>query len=428
MNMEMGIGGISLADCENLVIRENRIENNGTSHLEPVSGIFILHGEKIDISDNRILNNGPRTSEKDDNIKAGMRGGIVIALSFRQLFKEQFGEKELLNHDGIPAVKIHDNIVTQPVGQALFLMAFGPVSVIGNHFTSQSADIKLNPLSLLAGAVTIINLGVSKDLVGKLLFPSFRYLGTANVAAAPRDTYYTGATQYQAQTDAIYFSQPTYGRQETAYHYGSSAQWSNASYGTVPGDNMSAGDYGSGGLISQKGQAAFAYALLHLPSGNILFANNQTTLDLRGQEISVALSSQFIASLDDISYVGNQSECTSLVDVLLTNTMISGVTVRTNDNRFQEGVTLSLYSLISNALMNTAAANQATHCLSVNGNPYFTFQHTNSVLYTFNCSLASGWMQDYFLVTVPTTGQAYSGQRKKASVGDTMVEIPPIKT
>jgi hypothetical protein len=338
MKMEMGLGGISLADCENLVIRENRIENNGKSHLDPVSGIFVLHGEKIDISDNRILNNGPRTHEKDEDARPGMRGGIIIGLSFKRAFHELFGEKEFLSPDGIPAVKIHNNIVTQPFGQALFIMALGPVSVVGNHLTSQGADFKVNPLSLLAGTIFILNLGVSKDLVGWLLFSSFKNMALANTAptAAP-----VGAVA--APTTGLLYAR-------------------------------------------------------YFPSGNILFSNNQTTLDLRAPEINFALSSQFIASLDDVSYVGNQSECTSLLDIVLSNTVIYAVTVRTNDNRFQEGITWAFYSLLSYGFMNTATTNQATHCLQVLGNPAYRVSTGNTVLISFNCKGSSEWLQKYFRI------------------------------
>ena len=324
MKMEMGFGGISLADCENLIIRENRIENNGKSHLEPVSGIFVLHGEKIDISDNRILNNGPRTSGNDEDARPGMRGGIVIGLSFKRAFHELFGEQEFLTPDGIPAVKIHDNIVTQPLGQALFIMALGPVSVVGNQLTSQGADFRVNPLSLLAGSVFILNLGVSKDLVGWLLFPSIKNLASAG----------TGRIKAFDLTDAS--------------------------------------------------AAGVLLAALYMPSGNVLFSNNQTTLDLRAPEVNFALSSQLIASLDDVSYVGNQSECTSLVDYVFSNAVIYAVTIRTNDNRFQEGVTIAVASLFSYGFMNTCTANQAMHCLFPLGRLWL--EENNMVVLSSGCA------------------------------------------
>jgi hypothetical protein len=84
-------------------------------------------------------------------------------------------------------------------------------------------------------------------------------------------------------------------------------------------------------------------------------------------ELNFAFSSQLIASLDDVAYTSNQSECTSFVDFLYTDAAIVGVSIRSNDNRFQEGFTIALNSLFSFGFLNTAASNQATHCLQVYG-------------------------------------------------------------
>jgi Family of unknown function (DUF6519)/Right handed beta helix region len=312
----VGFGGIALARCENAVMQENRIENNGTSHIEPVSGIIILMGEKIDISNNRILNNGPRTTVTDKTVRPGFRGGIVIGFGFKPVAQKQVEGQSLLFPDGIAAAKIHDNTVTQPLGQALFLIAFGPVSVVGNVLTSQGADLKANIFSFLAGSVYILNLGVSHDLLALLLLTSFSKVGSAN-----------------SET----FNQPV----------------------------------------------NFIPRLLYLPSGTVLFADNQVTLDLRSPEVNFAFSSQLIATLDDIAYNSNQSECSSLLDVVLTDVGLFGVTIRSNDNRFQEGVTVAFYSLFSYGFMNTATGNQATHCLHVLGTPAFTVNgQDNRVLFS----------------------------------------------
>ncbi len=316
---EIGFGGIVLAVCENAIIQENRIENNGKSQLEPVCGILILYGEKIEISNNRILNNGPRAFPEDVDAQSGLRGGVVIRMTFKQLAYKILQDKELLSPDGIPAVKIHDNIITQPLGQALFIMAFGPVSVIGNQLTSQGADFKVNPFSLLAGSVFILNLGISKDLMKVLFLSGFKYLASANMA-------FSGAGLTSGVTT-----------ERTAT-------------GFLTSDLL--------GIIQR---------ILYLPSGNVLFANNQTTLDLRSMDLNFSFSSQLIASLDDIAYTSNQSECTSFVDYLYTDVAIVGVSIRSNDNRFQEGFTIALNSLFSFGFMNTAASNQATHCLQVYG-------------------------------------------------------------
>jgi hypothetical protein len=323
---QVAFGGIALADAEDVTIQENRIEANGIDHTHPVCGIFISLGEKIDISNNRILSNGSRISEQ-----SGVRGGVVIAMSFKSLVNILAGDEQFLSPDGIPAVKIHDNIITQPLGHALFLIAFGPVSVVGNHLTSQSVD-KKNPFSLLAGAVFILNLGVSKDLMTLFFLASFSQLGTANAA---------------------------------------------------PTNNMTA---------LQADRTIGLRKILYLPDGMVLFTNNQVTLDLRLDDVTIIFSSQFIISLDDVAYNSNQAECNSFsnpklnqqnipTDIVLTDVAIVGVTVRSNDNRFQEGFTFSPASLFSLGIMNTGTGNQATHCLHILGVPLWTVNNDNLVLF-----------------------------------------------
>ncbi|MCP4715994.1 MAG: hypothetical protein GY868_12830 [Deltaproteobacteria bacterium] len=348
---EIGFGGIVLAACENAIIRENRIENNGINQLAPVCGILILYAEKIDVSDNRIINNGPRTFADDVDARQGLRGGIVIKTGFRQIRSKVLGE-ELFFPDGVPAVKVHNNIVTHPFGQALFITALGPVSVIGNHFTSQGADYRVNKCSHLAGAVYILNLGISKDLIASILLQGFKYL-----PAAGTDNFDYAVTRRLPLTD------------ETT----------------------------TGGLTETIRR------ILYLPSGNVLFADNRTTLDLRQADINFAFSAQAIASLDDIAYNSNQSECTSLLDFLYTDVALLGVTIRANDNRFQEGVSGTLYSLFSFGLMNMASNNQATHCLQVFGVSSFTQASANSVLYRIGCSEQTKMVGTYLVAQAVET-------------------------
>lgn len=321
---EIGFGGIALADCENVVIRENTIQDNGESHLVPVCGIFMLHGEKVDISDNRILNNGKRDSTTTSGIQPGWRGGIVIALSFKEMIREYIQEKELFYHDGIPAVKIHNNIVTQPVGRTISLIAFGPVSIVGNQLTSLGVDSS-SLAALLAGSVFVLNLGVSKDLLLAMLWSS-----------------YSAMARTAAMTTHV--------------------------------------------LVQAQAPAAAAAALRYLPSGTILFDNNQVTLDMLTPGIQVAISSQLLVSLDDVSYTGNQAECTSFFDILYCDVGLVGATVRTCNNRFQEGFTLTPCSLFSYGFMNTVVANQATHCLIPLGPSTFVQYLANSILISSNCA------------------------------------------
>ncbi len=78
-----------------------------------------------------------------------------------------------------------------------------------------------------------------------------------------------------------------------------------------------------------------------------------------------------------------------MLDFVIIDAAIFGVTIRSNDNRFQEGLTQALYSLFSYGIMNTASNNQATHCLHILGNPAFTVDDNNRVLYSAGCDEAN---------------------------------------
>jgi hypothetical protein len=345
---EVGFGGIVLASCENVVISNNKIQDNGRHENKAVCGVLILYGEDVDISNNRIINNGPLGITGGQALERGLRGGIVVLLSFKQLIYEFRQNKGFTRPDGIPAVKVHDNIVVQPIGQALLLIVFGPVSVVGNQFTTQCADYKINPLSVIAGAVLIINLGLSQDLMAALLLKSFRYVATGN----------------QKQFTEV---------------------------------------GGMTGVENTDAEAALRF--LYLPGGSVMYNANQTTLDLQDKVIDLVLSAQAIVSLDDVAYNSNQSEVRSLFDIILSNAVLVGATVRASDNRFQEGFTITLNSLISVGFMNMANANQATHCIQVFGPKAFTVEIANSILYQLGpCARKAVVIGGFFGVKLQTAG------------------------
>jgi len=302
-------GGIILSDCENGSIRENRVENNGRTPGEPICGVFVLQGEKMDISANNIVNNGMAMNDGNPVNRPGNRGGIVIKMSFKTPEFKKLINATIPSFDGVPAVRVHDNIVSQPLGHALFLMAFGPVSVVSNQFTSFATD-RSNRLSFFAASVYIFNLGFSKDV----LATAFRNMANTNPAA------------YQ-------------------------------------------------NLLLNPGFLQLFRALQFLPSGKIMFSDNQTTLDLRSPAGNLGVSSQLIVSMDDVAFNNNQSECAAFLslpadtpaDIILFNTILFGASIRSNDNRFLDGFTRTLYSLISYGFMNTAVGNQASNCLIVLG-------------------------------------------------------------
>ncbi|HLP62360.1 MAG TPA: right-handed parallel beta-helix repeat-containing protein, partial [Candidatus Deferrimicrobium sp.] len=350
MKTEMAFAGIALSDTENLIIRENRIEENGTSFTAPVCGIFIRHGERIDIADNHILNNGPTQKETLDKAATGIGGGVVIAMSMGKMMADL--KAGLIPYvDGFPAVKIHDNIITQPMGKALYIVAMGPISIVGNHLVSRGIHPRILFYPYLAGSVMIMNLGVSRDLFARMLISNFRTIAW-NMGSS---NFKTNMTTINVFTGAGSFS---YNINRISPGIFSPCR------NCDPADPTTTPPGGTTFPTVPPKTGPTQEILLYLPGGNILFANNRITMDLRSPERNFIISSQFIASLDDISYGGNQSECNTFFDLVQTDVFTIGNTVRTNDNRFQEGLTLTLYSLLSIGLMmNTWTGNQASHCL-----------------------------------------------------------------
>ncbi len=323
----MGYGGIALADVEYLVVRDNLIEDNGVSHLEPICGIFVLHGEGVEIVRNRILHNGPKTQEPAKAAKNGARGGIYLVYAVANTTPVR-----LLNNknniyprqDGVPAVQIHDNVVVQPLGQALAVGALGPVSVVGNAFTSQ-AVLSTGSSSFIAGCVLIFNLGISNEFYGQL----FAFSGVLNgsITAGPAGPDVTD--------DAVLV--PRQGL-----------------------DDVRIGQY--------------------LANGNVLFANNQCMLDLIETGLSLAVSSVLIFTLDDVGFYGNQCDCNLLDDFVISQAVVLGVSVRIADNRFKEGWFNALYSAITLGIMNATTNNQGTHCFLVGGPAALRVDNGNRVL------------------------------------------------
>jgi len=373
--------------------------------MKAVCGIFVLMGEFVDISENRILDNGEQFPTNGRTIEKGQRGGIVIKMSFKPfsilsqrddttanatVYKGKYSAQEQVfqfinpwagKHECLPAARLHGNIVWQPAGQAVWMMAMGPVSVVGNHFTSQGTNVFIDELiaktrnnqltaedllPLFGAAVFILDLGISKDIFG-MIFNNFRtIMANQNTGSA-------------------------FLRNDSIREFFLSLQW--------------------------------------LPAGNVLYTNNVTMLDLRSRQLSLAFCSQLIASLDDIAFNDNQSECASFAllreqdttpnegaassflaaDILVANTVLGAVTVRANSNRFQEGTTMGirslfnnakstvppLFSLISVGMLNTVVGNQSSYCLLLYGKK--RIEEHNLIFHDeFECPCLklNGWKKD----------------------------------
>ena len=330
------LGGIVLADVDGAVLRHNRITDNGPNHLVPVCGIFILHGHQIEIDGNRITGNGSIVADADGAVQQGPRSGIFVSMSVSERFGAilEAAETGTFNYtDGIPALEIHNNVVTQPLGQSLTAMVMGPVAVTDNRLTSQGAEVNANPSAFAAAAVSLINLGMAKNFLGQLLSPGI--FG---------DTLLDFTDLVDIDDDGI-------------------------SIGPLLG-NIQWGSY--------------------FPTGKVLFNSNQVTLDLTSAEQSFSLSATLLASLDDIGFSGNQMDCHFFSDILFTNTALFAPTVRATANRFEEGLIFALNSLYANATVLTVQDNQASHCLTTLAAPGMLVRGDNRVLFAQYCGTLNG--------------------------------------
>lgn len=126
-----------------------------------------------------------------------------------------------------------------------------------------------------------------------------------------------------------------------------------------------------------------------LANGNVLFANNQCSLDLLEQGTSgILFTSIMLMSLDDIGFHNNQCDCNLGLgeDFVAVHALLLGASLRATGNRFKEGWLSAMYSAMTFGILNTTAHNQATHCLMVRGGPgQLTNNGPNTILNSTYC-------------------------------------------
>jgi hypothetical protein len=346
-------GGISLAYGNYIVIRNNAIENNGSTHHDPICGIFILHGEGITIDGNRILHNGSIAGH-DTRLGPGERGGIVISMAHSQISPIWLSEGSAIHEKTgrvssarLPAVRAHENVVVAPEGRALKVLAIGPVSAEGNQFVSHGSN-SLNQVPL-----------------------------STNMAAGTKD--------FSAEIAA---SVPITNRAETANPLTAFLDALGGSVVSIVNLGVSNEIYlqlinffSQGATISESDKTdAEATKRPFLAGGNVLFNDNQVTFDALGPVVTLSLSSVLLISLDDVSMVGNQSDCDLTFDFVGTNSLVIAGSLRMIGNRFKEGVFNAFFSALTLGWFNTTTDNQGTHCFFSVGHPHLSANGNNRVL------------------------------------------------
>lgn len=340
-------GGIALADGEYTIIRDNTIEYNGISYLDPICGVFVLHTEGLAVDGNRILHNG-RPVDPEQTPRPGRRGGLIVAMAqTRKLPVAPLGSQwSGSRQDGVPAAWIHNNVVVAPEGRALEIVAIGPVSVEGNALTAHGSHA-LNRVPLPGG---------SSAAPG-----TFRLAPAAAVPIANRST----------TTDPVAaFLDALGGEVVSIVNLGVS----NEVYLQLLG--MS----GLGLLDAFPEPEGQDEDVRLFVGGNILFNDNQVVFDAFSPAVTLSLSAVVLLTLDDVSMAGNQCDCDLLLDFIGTNALVAGWSLRVADNRFKEGLLNARLSALTMGLMNATTDNQGTHCFVATGIPALSVTSPNRTL------------------------------------------------
>ncbi len=181
-----GFGGIALGLVEDASIRGNSIHGSGSNNVDPYCGIYILKANGLTIERNRITENG--RSATDAGLKLGQRGGIVIDMasapqgeSFSITAPGRITAGHSVKQEGLqgaPALRCTDNLIVQPEGRALELLADGPVLINSNSFTSRGAVAQTQWLRAFLLLLFLANLrNTSKLSASLVLTASFNSAG-----------------------------------------------------------------------------------------------------------------------------------------------------------------------------------------------------------------------------------------------------------
>ncbi|HVF90320.1 MAG TPA: DUF6519 domain-containing protein, partial [Blastocatellia bacterium] len=311
-------GGIVLAVASQVQIYDNLIAYNG-SRSAPACGLFVWDCDSLDVGRNTVVDNGMLKSTDDSRaFQAGILAMFVLgrndSSSFMEYLSKQGGASPSIlkaQQTGIPALRVHDNVVSCPDGHALVALAIGAVSIADNTLTSRGA--RPQPFNQ---ALDILNSGACVA-ISNMGTPEF------NVKAdAEKITWQAILSETNDQA-----------RKELSLLPGGRVKFHDNQV-TLTGAIPVIGSV----EIPREGRKD------HGPACIVIF------------------------SLDDISLQDNQVRSVTTGPPMITGTFTQAVTIRATGNRFAEypNTTFTSYSGSAKAL-NLTVGNEATHSIFVNG-------------------------------------------------------------
>ncbi|HTJ46389.1 MAG TPA: DUF6519 domain-containing protein [Kofleriaceae bacterium] len=322
-----GQGAITLADVEDLVVRDNDVVRNGKRHIDPICGVFALISTGLVVEHNRIADNAPHVASKD-RARIGWRGGVVVTRALPPSVEVEIpllDDTAVRRQNGEPAARIADNVIVVPEGRAVIVLGAGPISIADNHLTVRGVGLADLAPVLATGAA-----GLADELKAAPVMGILDVMG--GVAVTVVDL---------AMSNELFWLQLLF-------------------YENLAKQDLQP----KPGLDDRPPVAA---------SGQILFEGNQVGVDLLAPPNSVVLSAVNLFTLDDVACADNQIEVDRLIDIVLMTTLAIGLSARVVGNRVKEsmvpaGFFLIGYSIFSvGVLMNITAHNQTTRCIVASG-------------------------------------------------------------
>jgi hypothetical protein len=333
----MPAGGIVLARVAELEVRENRIAENGKGAVFAVCGVYVHRSWGAQIVGNLISDNG---APADDGAPfPGHQAGIYLneaLIGIGATPDPAAPGGALMSLGNVPAARISGNDVDAPRAHALVILGVGPMIVESNRL--QCHDI-MRENSAAPSVTPLENLlnWVGSAAIVNLGLPSWLY-------AFLLTSGFSGA----ATLASLSFT------------------------GFSPPSNSFVG-------------------------GHVQFRGNQVRLDLSQKHAEFALANMFIASLDDVQFVDNQSEGIlrfnpgspgiagggggASFDFLLGDLTAFAITIRQADNGLFTTPYLTAFSIFSSAAVNHCLGNQTTSCILANGGAPKSKRANNAVLF-----------------------------------------------
>lgn len=323
-------GGIALASCDLLYLRDNRIHDNGLNTSAPVCGVFVLLGQGLEIDDNHIFANGTASET------VGRFGGVNIGWCLTP-FAAELDRDARATPIRRAALSMSGNVIDSPNGQAIKAIALGPVQIIGNQLVGTARPVE--GLLRLVGALIAV-------------LPPFTSIATMLTSLAVTDGLnrddFAGSGMLLAELLVAAMG----GNAVSVFN----AAWLEEFSSLMGGANSPAvGVAPRGGLFPAVG-------------GETMFNDNQVTLLPAPSGATNPTSGVLVASMDDVSLTANQIEADRGVGTIIAHAFTPAATVRMTSNRIQENIGTCLFSGLSHSVfMNTQSLNQGTHCFAATG-------------------------------------------------------------